>query len=246
MHRRSSPIHIDLVSPNRAQRLPLMRRTRPKQITIDFRKHGGARPGAGRKPNGAKAGVAHEARGAVGGAMPVLVTMKLLAGVTNLRNQRRCRAVLASLRRACDRFHTRIVEFSVQHDHVHLVVETKDARSLSRSMQGLAVRLARALNRSLGRRGKIFKERFHHRVLGTPRQVRNALGYVLCNARKHRAAPNVSGWLDPLSSAGSFDGWRGRTTRTARLTPPPRTWLLRIGWRREGLLSPDHTPGPLT
>jgi hypothetical protein len=112
-------------------------------------------------------------------------------------------------------------------------------------MQGLAVRLARALNRSLGRRGTVFADRYHHRVLTTPRQVRNALGYVLCNARKHRVAPHRSGWLDPLSTAAWFDGWTHGTANDERMTPPPRTWLLRVGWRRAGLIDPDHTPGSM-
>ena len=223
-----------------------MRRKQTKQLALDLRPHGGARRGAGRKPNGSKAGVAHAGRGVVGGAMPVLITMKVLASIANLRNQRRFRRVLEGLRKACGRFETRIVEFSVQHDHLHLVVESRDARTLSRAMQGLAVRLARGLNRSLGRRGRVFADRFHHRVLATPRQVRNALAYVLCNARKHRVAPSIRGWLDPLSSAPSFDGWIVDAGGAARETASPRTWLLRVGWRRRGLLHPDHTPGPMT
>jgi REP element-mobilizing transposase RayT len=223
-----------------------MRRKRTKQLTLEIRTHGGARRGAGRKPNGPKPGVKHAARGTVGGAVPVLVTMKVLAGIANLRNRRRFERVLRSLRKASDRFDTCIVEFSVQHDHLHLVVESRNARALSRAMQGLAVRLARALNRSLGRRGKVFADRFHHRVLSTPRQVRHALAYVLCNARKHRVAPSIRGWLDPLSSATSFDGWIGEVGPSTRMTPSPRTWLLRVGWRRAGLLHPDHTPGPLS
>jgi REP element-mobilizing transposase RayT len=223
-----------------------MTRTKARQLTLELRRHGGARRGAGRKPNGSKPGVAHASRGAVGGAIPVLVTMKVLAGIANLRNRRRFERVLHGLRKACDRFQTRIVEFSVQHDHVHLVVESHDARALARAMKGLAVRLARGLNRSLGRRGRVFADRFHHRALATPRQVRNALAYVLCNARKHGVAPHIRGWLDPLSSSGSFDGWIGALGAGARATASPRTWLLRIGWRRGGLLHPDHTPGPLS
>jgi hypothetical protein len=41
--------------------------------------------------------------------------------------------------------------------------------------------------------------------LCTPKQVRHGLAYVLCNARKHRAAPSRSGWLDPCSSALVID-----------------------------------------
>ncbi|MFO0682170.1 MAG: transposase [Sandaracinus sp.] len=121
-----------------------MGRRQTTQTSFHFPRHGGARPGAGRKPRGARAGVKHACRGALGGPAPVLVTMKLLAGLANLRSRRRFRAVLASLHRASERLGSRIVEYSVQSDHIHLVVETRDAQSLARAMQGLAVRLARA------------------------------------------------------------------------------------------------------
>jgi REP element-mobilizing transposase RayT len=223
-----------------------MRCKRTRQIAIDFCLHGGVRAGAGRKPNGRKAGVAHGRRGELGKAVPVLVTMKLLSHVANLRVRRRCRVVLGALQKARDRLGTRLVEFSVQDDHVHIIAEPDDANALSRAMQGLAVRLARNLNRTLGRRGKVFADRFHHRPLTSPRQVRNALAYVLCNARKHRVAPHRRGWLDPMSSAPAFDGWMHVAERSERTTAEPRTWLLRVGWRRGGLIDPDHTPGPLT
>jgi REP element-mobilizing transposase RayT len=187
--------------------------------------------------------VRHRKRGELGGSAPVLVTMKLLPDVANLRSRARCKLVLAALKRARDRFGTRLVEFSVQDDHIHIVAEAKDADALSRAMQGLAVRVARQLNRSLDRRGTVFADRYHHRTLTTPRQVRTALAYVLCNARKHRVAPHRSGWLDPLSTAMCFDGWTHGRTDDERMTPAPRTWLLRVGWRRGGLIDPDHTPG---
>jgi REP element-mobilizing transposase RayT len=162
-------------------------------MTFEYRAHGGARAGAGRKPKGARPGVVHRKRGELGGSAPVLVTMKIRAGVANLRARARCRVILRALQKARDRFGTRLVEFSVQHDHVHIIAEAKDAEALARAMQGLAVRLARQLNRSLERRGTVFADRYHHRALTTPRQVRNALAYVLCNARKHRVAHTAPG-----------------------------------------------------
>ena len=222
-----------------------MGRTRTKQISILFRTHGGAREGAGRKPNGAKAGVSHAPRGQLGGATPLLVTLKLRPDIANLRARARCKHVLEALRRARERLGTRLIEYSVQHDHLHLIVEARNAAALGRAMQGLSVRIARRLNRLLGRRGSVFADRFHHRELTSPRQVRNALAYVLCNARKHRVAPHVSGWLDPLSSAQAFEGWTWAIERTTRSMPLPQTWLLRVGWKRAGLIDPDHTPGAL-
>jgi hypothetical protein len=65
---------------------------------------------------------------------------------------------------------------SAPSDHAHLIVEAKDRNSLGRGMKSLASRLAFAVNRALGRAtGKVLAERYHLRILGSPRQVRNAL-----------------------------------------------------------------------
>lgn len=130
---------------------------------------------------------------------------------------------------------------------MHLLVEVLHRTALSRGVQGLAVRLARALNRMMSRRGKVFADRFHSRVLATPRQVRHAIAYVPCNGRKHGHAPGRR-WLDPCSSAAAFDGWEGAPRREPGHRLPvaaPRTWLLRVGWRRGGgAIWIDHDPAP--
>jgi REP element-mobilizing transposase RayT len=221
---------------------------RPKQLALV--RHGGKRRGAGRKPADAIAGVTHAARPTLSGREPVLVTLKARREVWNLRAQRAMRALIPALFAARESL-VRLVHFSVQHDHVHLVVEAADKRALSRGVQGLAVRLARALNRLMKRAGKVWKERFHSRVLRTPRQARYCLAYVLGNARKH-GVPLPARGLDPCSSAAAFDGWAGCVVVSVHelahaamaVAVPPRTWLLRVGWRRAGeLLDPDHRPG---
>jgi REP element-mobilizing transposase RayT len=136
----------------------------------------------------------------------------------------------------------RVVHFSVQDDHVHMVVEAKDAKALARGVQGLAVRLARRTNTLLGIRGSFWGERFHSRELSSARAVRNAIVYVLMNAKKHGF--RYAG-LDPLSSAAWFvDGFAPRLA--ARAEPPPvresGTWLGSIGWRRHGLLRIGERP----
>ena len=135
----------------------------------------------------------------------------------------------------------RVAHFSVQADHLHLIVEADGKTALSRGMRGLAIRCALAVNRAAGRRGPVWAERYHARTLQTPRMVRNALVYVLGNARKHLRA--VAG-IDPCSSARWFDGFRRTLTPAPDEPPtrPPRTWLLRVGWRRHGLLSCDEGP----
>ena len=135
----------------------------------------------------------------------------------------------------------RLFAFSVQSDHLHLLVEADAPTRLTRGVQGLAVRTAKAINRVLGRRGRVWSDRFHAHVLRTPREVRNALGYILNNVRKHM--PGVRG-LDPRSSARFFDGWRTAVARVIGRAPvvTPRTWLARMGWRRRGLIDVDEVP----
>jgi hypothetical protein len=125
----------------------------------------------------------------------------------------------------------------VQDNHVHLIVEAEDRAALLSSVRGLMVRIARRVNRLLRRRGRFWADRWHGRDLEGPRQVRNALVYVLQNHKKHAR----SAGLDPLSSAGSFDGFASALPGTFRSIGPPcaaaaKTWLLRVGWRRGGLI----------
>lgn len=175
-------------------------------------------------------------------------------GVWNLRARRAFARLVPALIAARERLGMRLVQYSVQGDHIHLIVEVESRAALSRGMQGLCVRIARALNPMMKRSGSVFADRFHHRVLSTPRQVRTALAYVLGNGRKHGHAPRERGWLDPFSSAIAFAGWSSRLTPAqqavaavhASRVVPPRTWLLAIGWRRGGgPLDPEHRPGPL-
>jgi REP element-mobilizing transposase RayT len=143
---------------------------------------------------------------------------------------------------AASRAEFRILEFSVQDDHVHLVVEAQHGGALSGGLRGLAIRLARAVNRVLGRRGRVWDDRYHARALTTPRAVRHALVYVLMNFRKHRREKTA---IDPCSSGPWFGGWRA-AMRAGGLGPPPvvpaRSWLARDGWRRHGLIGFDERP----
>ncbi|HTA92698.1 MAG TPA: transposase [Polyangiaceae bacterium] len=182
----------------------------------------------------------------------------------------RSRFVFPTLRKALAkatrvRADFRVVQFSVQSDHLHLIVEASNKESLSRGMQGLAIRVAKAVNQLVARRGKVWADRFFSRALPSPRAVKNALAYVLNNFRHHaatrlRGASRV-GRIDPYSSAPYFRGFselRGcapnefRRSQSLPLVPPgvpppeqredmpvveSKTWLAKGGWRRAGSIS---------
>ena len=171
--------------------------------------------------------------------------------VGSLRNGRAFRVVRRCIAAGRERFGFRLVEFSLQGQHLHLVCEADDRRALARGMQGLNVRIARRLNRHLGRSGSLLAERYHSRVLRTPTEVRNVIAYVVCNARHHAAQRGQRlerGWIDSFSSGPHFAGWcdlvrpAAAYARGPRSTAPPRSWLLRIGWRRRGLIPVDTIP----
>ncbi len=122
---------------------------------------------------------------------------------------------------------------------MHLIVEAECGASLASGLRGVAVRVARRLNRLLFRRGRFWADRWHGRALTSPRQVRNALVYVLQNHNKHGSQGGAL--LDPLSSSQWFDGFAAPVPRGFRsIGPPciatPTTWLLRVGWQRRGLI----------
>jgi hypothetical protein len=135
----------------------------------------------------------------------------------------------------------RVIAFSVQADHLHLVVEADSAARLRAGLQGLAIRVAKAVNRALKRRGAVWTDRYHARALTTPRAVRHALVYVLQNFRKHRAGGCGP---DRCSSAAWFAGWKDQRVPLPSGSPvaTARTWLARWGWRRLGLIDVDEGP----
>jgi len=214
-----------------------------RQASLPFRVKGGARRGAGRKRRRGS-GVSHAKRARFAKSYPVHVTVRLRDGLKTLRRGEEYAVLRACFEAGGNKGGFRLLHYSVQATHLHLLVEAEDRVALSRGMQGLLVRIARQLNRLWERRGTVFRDRYHEHVLRTPREVRHALAYVLMNGRRHGALP--TGLLDLFSSGLRFDGWKQQPTNIAKAPLPvtkPLTWLMKIGWRRHGLISLDEKPG---
>jgi len=218
---------------------------------------GGKRKNAGRKkaPR-SEYSVPHVRRAFHAASHPVHVTVRVRRKIGSLRRHHVAAAVGQRLRVAATAAHLagrrrtfRVVHFSIQPTHVHLIVEAGSAQSLARGLQGLLAHVARRVNTKLERHGKLWAERYHARELATPLEVRRAIAYVLTNAAKHPEpfadlGTNVIDGLDPCSSARWFGGWR-RPPPPESLPPPvarPLTWLLGTGWKRHGLLRRDEQP----
>ncbi|MEO0594260.1 MAG: hypothetical protein AAFZ38_11830, partial [Myxococcota bacterium] len=91
-------------------------------------------------------------------------------------------------------------------------------RALARGMQGLNIRLAKRLNTLFGRAGRFFADRYHSRLLRTPREVCRVIQYLLNNRTKHRREAG-------LTKLSAHDPCTSQTHDVE-----PRTWLLEVGW----------------
>jgi REP element-mobilizing transposase RayT len=192
----------------------------------------------------------------------VHVVLRVIGAVGNLRRRFSYRAIREATFTAAKREDFRIVQLSIQRTHIHLIVEADHERALSSGMQGFQISAAKHLNAAISRgragprrRGSVFPDRYHAEIIATPRQARHTLSYVMNNWRKHgedRAQPMRRWTLDWFSSAVDFAHWaeygdepflwRGPATYDPLVVRQPRTWLLRVGWRRHGLISYREVP----
>jgi putative transposase len=223
----------------------MLKRRQPEQLSFADRrrKDGKVRRKPGRKP-APRANVRHRERPVHKYWNPLHVTLRGVRGLPSFRRERLYAAFDRAFR-GTRREDFRIVEFSVQDDHVHLIVEADDKQALARGMKSFSVRANRLLNAALGRgRGRVWSDRYHRRDLTSARQVRNALVYCVNNYRKHQHATPRGLHIDPCSSARWFQGWTAirRKDDGPRPTEEARTTLLRDGWTKYGLIHPCEMP----
>jgi putative transposase len=206
--------------------------------------HGGKRAGAGRKAKAGRGSVRHLTRPGLGKKTPVHVTLRMMRGLPSLRSEvlrNMFERIVEQTRR--EDFHVPV--YDLQDDHVHMISEPEDREALSSGIRRVMIRFALRLNRLLGRtKGKMWGDRYHRHDLKTPREVRNALVYVLMNGKKHGVCRREESFLDPFSSAAENDVWEDVRAGPRRVCERPRFWLLAVGWAngRGGRLRTTEAP----
>ncbi len=210
--------------------------------------HGGARKGSGRKKK-LKGKQNHLARPEISGKHPLHINVKIQKNLPNLRTKKLFNIVKKAILRARLRGF-RINHFAVLKNHIHLIAEGKDKKQMGKAMQAFTLSLAKSINRTCKRKGKVFVDRYHLHILKTPLEVKNALKYVFKNAAKHYSLENI---FDPYSSliafkekerllgqAGfiipkilsSFDEIYHHLQSIIHIIDPARSWLLKTGWTK--------------
>ena len=229
-------------------------RKRHLQQTLQFNRRGGARKGAGRKRTGPRKRVAHVRRPEHAKWKPVHVTLRVLDGVGKLRRRPGFDAVRKAMQVVLAKPGFRIVHMSIQGTHLHLICEAETKTVLSRGVQAFKVSAARQLNKRLGRKGKVFADRYHAEEITTPTQMRACLCYVLNNWRRHGEDRGAKVRVDTFSTGIFFRGWKEtdipkvlviRESDDVLPYTPPETWMLKDGWKRGGpAISLYECPGP--
>lgn len=191
-----------------------------------------------------RAGVPHRRRESFARGSAVHVTIRVRKGVINLRSRKAMRVIRTAFQVARDRLGMRLTQYSIQANHIHLIVEADHRYALSRAMKGLCVRIARRLNRVTGKKGTVFADRYHAHILRTPWEIRNAIRYVAENSRIHalRAGRRWSNKPDPY--AGGPCPLRFLAS-CRELIVEPRAFLLRQAWTIPWVRPRELRPFPL-
>ncbi|HEY0254822.1 MAG TPA: transposase [Kofleriaceae bacterium] len=220
-----------------------------------------------RLKKGPRASERHEKRPVFASRHPIHVVVRAHEDVQPLRRKNIYRAIRRATNVVARRTDMRIVYYSIQNSHIHLLVEAADKTALAKGMQSFGVSAARHINSELHleaqargdlgairRRGPVIADRYHARILKTPREVRNCISYVMNNWRHHRADTGSRSEVDWYSSGPLFTGWQELEGRRIKLqagfeplvTKAPESWLLSVGWRKAGIVSWKEIPGPST
>jgi putative transposase len=234
-------------------------RKRHVQLTLDQARKpigwGGWRPNSGRPKLAGS--ISHKTRPRFAQYFPQHVRLRIKDGEDSIAKAHLMKRAIRPAIRTSVKPWFQVVEFNVLSNHVHLICEADNAMALARGVQGLAIRIARRLNRAVNRKGALFAHRYQAKAVTTPTAVRNLVRYVLQNRKHHYAEKKFSrGWVDAFSSAPWFGGWTGKiypsgygqaiVRNELRPTYDAKTWLLAKGWRERGggPINIDGRPAP--
>lgn len=124
------------------------------------------------------------------------ITIKVRDNKADIKNKR----ILQSLHHAIKRARlqgVRVLHFTLEYNHVHLVIESSNHKELHKGMQAFGISLAKKINKLKNLKGTVYKNRYHQKLLKSRSEFKNAVQYVFGNGVKHKRA---SSKLDPFNS----------------------------------------------
>jgi REP element-mobilizing transposase RayT len=141
-------------------------------------------------------GIRHRERPILTKPTSLHLTVKILRAKAKLKNK----IILSILKRSimnARKKGLRVIHYSLEYDHIHLLIEADDNFILGKGMQAFGVTFSKALNRMRKMRGAVYKHRYHFRKIIGARQLKNVLNYLFTNGLKHNTAKSI---LNPFNS----------------------------------------------
>ncbi|MGZ3789032.1 MAG: transposase [Bacteriovorax sp.] len=165
---------------------PLRKNTQTSLINIK---------GAGR-PAIHDIGIRHSSRPFLKKPSSLHLTVKIKKNRADMKNK----SVLGLLKRAIKnarRQGLKVIHYSLEYDHVHLLIEADNNYILGKGMQAFGVTLSKAINRMRKLKGGVYKHRYHFRHISSARELKNVMNYIFTNGLKHKTAKNI---MNPFNS----------------------------------------------
>ena len=136
---------------------------------------GGRRPGSGRKRIHSP-GVSHRKRETLTKRTPQHINFNFNCRIQN----KQCLKLLKRSIEKAQKLGLKIIHFSLQSNHVHLITEAENNQVLTQGMRALTITFSKGL-----KKGRVQLERYHLHVLKTLKEAKHAIHYVLFNEQKH-------------------------------------------------------------
>lgn len=145
--------------------------------------------GAGRSAKH-DAGIRHTSRPKISRPTSLHLTIKVKSIKANIKNK----IILHMLKRAilnARRQGLKVIHFSLEYDHVHLLIEADNNLTLGKGMKALGVTLAKRINKFRGLKGAVYKHRYHFRRVGSSAQLKKVMNYIFSNGVKHGTSKSI-------------------------------------------------------
>ena len=130
-------------------------------------------------------GIRHVKRFRLKKASSLHLTIKVRENKADIQSKRILKALHHAIKRARLKG-LKVVHYTLEYNHVHLLVESVDNKTLHKGMQAFGITIAKAINKIKRSKGAVYKNRYHLRLISSPRQLKNVLHYIFNNGVKHK------------------------------------------------------------
>lgn len=145
-------------------------------------------------------GIRHIAREIIKKSTSLHLTIKVRENKADIKNKQVLKILHYAIRRSRIKG-LRIIHYTLEYNHIHLLVEAADKQTVHQGMQSFGITFAKKINAIKRLKGTVYKHRYHLRKINSPRELKNVLYYIFNNGIHHKRTSTV---LDPYNTLPAF------------------------------------------